>query len=305
MSERSDPMSVGAEVAFRPQPESSAEVALSGPARGLNSFAGISEHVMRVLQRRGVDMAVLGVPPQPEPEDGLWEDVAVPQARAHLNLWRQSIRDASQDDYLRFRFPRREGEEPLADGLQALDEMQQPDFLRSWLDALVKAKAQKKRPELLNLIVPGNIGSGKSALACGVGNEAAARGLWVMYVKHSTYLTWRRPDSAPRGMSAWEVQKRFVECDLLILDEVCGGMNSLATDFVERESTDLVDARGAAGRPTVYTTNLRGRRKPNSGAGVVIADILGERFVSRLEDRAHVLRVVGPDRRTPRKQLDW
>ncbi|MGW0033070.1 hypothetical protein ACWDXD_25045 [Streptomyces sp. NPDC003314] len=284
----------------------STELHPTGPARGLNALGGVSDHLYRVLQNNGANMAMLGIPPQPEPEDGLWEDVAVPQARARRNAWINSVRDASQDDYLRFRFPPQNGEEDLAPDLEALDQLQKPGTLRNWVDSLVQAKEEKARPEVRNLIVPGSIGSGKSAMACAVGNEASLRGLGVLYVKHSAYLTWRRPDSAPRNMTTDAVRRMFVMCDLLILDELCGGMNTMASDFVEKESSELIDARNAAGRPTLYTTNLRGRRDPKSPSQILaISDILGERFVSRMEEAAHVLRVVGPDRRRPAQLLDW
>ncbi|MFB6630051.1 hypothetical protein ACFCWY_09155 [Streptomyces sp. NPDC056362] len=284
----------------------STELIPGGPARGLNGLGGVSEHVYRVLRNNGANMAALGIPPQPEPEDGLWENVAVPQARARRNAWINSLKDAFQDDYLRFRFPPQEGEEPLAPGLEALDQLQKPNVLRKWVNALVQAKDERTQPDTRNLIIPGTIGSGKSAMACAVGNEASLRGLGVLYVKHSTYLAWRRPDSAPREMTADGLRRMFVMCDLLILDELCGGMNTMATDFVERESSELIDARNAAGRPTLYTTNLRGRRDPKNPSQILaIGDILGERFVSRMEEAAYVLRVVGPDRRKPAQALDW
>ncbi|WP_328491189.1 ATP-binding protein [Streptomyces zaomyceticus] len=283
-----------------------APLAPHGPARGLNALGGVSEHIYQVLQNNNANMAMLGIPPQPEPEDGLWEDVAVPQARARRKAWINSVLNASQKEYLRFRFPRQKGEEPLSSDLQALDQLQKPGSLRNWVNSLVQAKKENARPEKRNLIIPGTIGSGKSAMACAVGNEAVERGLGVLYVKHSTYVTWLRPDSAPGNLTAEKVRRLYATCDLLILDEVCGGMNAVATDFVEKESTDLIDARNAAGRATLYTTNLRGRRKPDSpNRGLAIVDILGGRFVSRMEEAAHVLRVVGPDRRQPEEPLDW
>ncbi|QOV40137.1 ATP-binding protein [Streptomyces ferrugineus] len=261
------------------------------PARGLNALGDLSAHLLGVLERGGADMSQLGVPAQPEPEDGLWEDVAVPQARARRNIWRNSILDASHDEYLSFR-------------LDHLDENQKPNTLRKWLKSLVEAKKLGARPSHLNLIMTGNIGSGKTAGAITIGNEAAERGLWTLFVKHATYLTWRRPDSAPRNLKAWEVRKQFVECDLLILDELCGEMDMTATEFARRETIDLIESRIASGRPTAYTTNLRSRRQPGSqGMGVV--DILGERLLSRLESSAHLVKVVGPDRRKPAKPLDW
>ncbi|MEV8344531.1 ATP-binding protein [Streptomyces niveus] len=263
----------------------------AAPARGLNAFGDLSAHIVNVLENNGADISQLGVPPQPEPEDGLWEDVSVPQARARRSMWRNSIIDAAHDEYLAFRFDH-------------LDDNQKPKTLGNWLDSLIEAKKLGARPGVLNMIIPGPIGSGKTAAACTLGNEAAERGLWTLFVKHATYLTWRRPDSAPHNMKAWEVRKKFVECDLLVLDELCGEMDMTATEFARKETTDLIDARIAAGRPTAYTTNLRSRRQQGSQAMGVV-DILGERLLSRLEASAHLAKIVGPDRRKPAKPLDW
>ncbi|GHH21944.1 ATP-binding protein [Streptomyces lanatus] len=268
-----------------------ADTPTTAPARGMNALGDLSAHLLSVLKNNGADMSQLGVPPQPEPEDGLWEDVSVPQARARQSMWRNSIIDAAHDDYVPFRFDH-------------LDEAQKPKTLQSWLDSLIEAKKLDARPEILNMILPGNIGSGKTAAAISLGNEAAERGLWTLFVKHATYLTWRRPDSAPHNMKAWEVRKRFVECDLLVLDELCGEMDVTATEFARKETIDLIDARIAAGRPTAYTTNLRSRRQPGSQAMGVV-DILGERLLSRLESSAHLAKIVGPDRRKPTQPLDW
>ncbi|MBK3644478.1 ATP-binding protein [Streptomyces sp. MBT33] len=269
----------------------SATAAVPAPARGLNTFGDLSAHILSVLERGGADMAQLGVPAQPEPENGLWEDVSVPQADARRKLWGSSMRDAAHDEYLHFRF-------------EHLDPNQKPNTLRNWLGSLVEAKKRGARPEVLNLIVPGNIGSGKTAALCALGNEASEQGLVVRFVKHATYLTWRRPDSAPHNLTAHQVRERFVTCDLLILDELCGEMDMTATEFARKETIDLIDSRLAAGRATAFSTNLRSRRTPeHPGLGVV--DILGERLLSRLEAAAHLVKIQGPDRRKPAKPLDW
>ncbi|MCD9903231.1 ATP-binding protein [Streptomyces sp. MT29] len=261
------------------------------PARGLNAFGALSEHLVAVMQRNGADMSQLGVPPMPEPEDGLWEDINVPRSRARRNLWRDSMMDAAHDEYLHFRF-------------EHLDPNQKPKLLSKWLDSLIEAKKRSARPEVLNLIVPGNIGSGKTTALAALGNEAAVQGLVVRFVKHATYLTWRRPDSAPHNLTAHTVRERFVSCDLLILDELCGEMDTTATEFARRETIDLIDSRLSAGRPTAFSTNLRSRSRPGS-PGLGIVDILGERLLSRLEASAHLLKIQGPDRRAPARPLDW
>ncbi|MEU5748255.1 hypothetical protein ABZ804_22285 [Streptomyces sp. NPDC047726] len=262
----------------------------TAPARGLNAFGDLSAHLLGVLERGGADMSKLGMPPQPAPEDGLWEDVAVPQARARLNMWRNSVIDASYDEYLRFRF----GD---------LDPNQKPNTLKNWLGSLVEARRSGSRPEILNMLMPGNIGSGKTTGALALGNEAAERGLWTLLVKHSKYLTWLQPDSAPHNLTKHQVRHRFMTCDFLVLDEFCGDMDEIATSFVKRETVDLIDARVSSGRPTAYTTNVRSRSQPGGGLGVV--DILGERLLSRLESSSHLLKIIGPDRRRPAKPLDW
>ncbi|OEJ21006.1 ATP-binding protein [Streptomyces subrutilus] len=250
----------------------------------------ITPKLLETLRRGGADMSQLGIPAQPEPEDGLWDNVSVPQARALKNIWISSMREAAHDDYLRFRFKHLD------------DPQQKPKSLERWLDTLVQAKRDGVRPEVLNLIMPGPIGSGKTTAAAALGNEASERGLVTLLVKHATYLAWRRPDGSPDGQRAYQVRKRHVEADLLILDELAGEMDGTATEFARRETVDLIDSRLAAGRPTAYTTNLRSR---GTGGNPGIVDILGERLLSRIESRAHVLKIIGEDRRKPKKDLDW
>ncbi|GAA2439003.1 hypothetical protein [Streptomyces glaucus] len=260
--------------------------------RGLNRLDAVTAHVRAVLARGGADMAQLGVPDRRTDDTGdAWDRIAAPKARAAQAAWKNSMIDAAHEEYLRFRF---------AD----LDDNQSPNKLRQWLDTLLAAKKSGGRPSHLNAIMPGNVGSGKTTALCALGNEAADMGLRALMVKHSAYLTWRRPDSAPHNLTTHQVRTRFITCDLLILDEVCGEMDTVASEFARRETIDLIDARVAAGRPTAYSTNLHRRRtkeRPLPG----IAEILGERFLSRMEHSAFLVPVVGPDRRRPAQQLDW
>ncbi|MFI6686587.1 hypothetical protein [Streptomyces sp. NPDC050485] len=254
------------------------------PEREPRRLFEITDHLVEVLRRGGADLSQLGVPaPAGEDDETLWEDVAVPQARARKNIWRNSMREAAHDDYLKWRF---------AD----LDPAQHPAVLRDWLRSLVEAKRHKARPSTMHFIAPGNIGSGKTTALAALGNEASDQGLVVRFIKHSTYLTWRRPDGGPGDMTSYMVRKRHVEADLLILDELCGEMDGVATEFARRETIDLIDSRLSAGRPTAFSTNLR-------RDGIVA--VLGERLLSRIEARAYLKKITGPDRRAPKKPLDW
>ncbi|NGO67876.1 hypothetical protein [Streptomyces boncukensis] len=253
------------------------------PEREPQRLGEVTDRVLEVLRRGGADLSQLGVPAPPESDPLLWEDVSIPQARARKNAWITSMREAAHDDYLKWRFT-------------DLDANQHPNVLGGWLDSLVEAKQHKARPATMHLIAPGNIGSGKTTALAALGNEASERGLLVRFIKHTTYLTWRRPDGGPGDMTAYAARKRHVEADLLILDELCGEMDGVATEFARRETIDLVDSRLSAGRPTAFSTNLR-----RDG----IAAVLGERLLSRVEDRAFLAKIQGPDRRTPRTPLDW
>ncbi|NEA53609.1 hypothetical protein G3I60_05410 [Streptomyces sp. SID13666] len=243
----------------------------------------VSQRMLDAMRRGGADLAQLGVPATAEEPGPLWTDVAEPQARARAAIWRNSVMEASHHDYLNWR---------LAD----LDAAQKPNVLRGWLTSLVEAKERKGRPGTLHLIAPGRIGTGKTTALAALGNEASAAGLLVRFIKHPTYVSWRRPDGAPGESTGYRVRKQHVECDLLILDELCGEMDGLATEFVRRETVDLIDSRLSAGRPTAFSTNLNRQQ---------ITAVLGERLLSRIEDRAHLVKIEGPDRRAPRKPLDW
>ncbi|MFK0290717.1 hypothetical protein ACIQU6_09590 [Streptomyces sp. NPDC090442] len=254
------------------------------PEREPRRLFEVTDHVLAILRRGGADLSQLGTPaPADEHGEDLWDDVTVPQARARALAWQNSMREAAHDDYLKWR-------------LDDLDDNQHPTVLRGWLDSLVAARRQGARPATMHLIAPGNIGTGKTTALAALGSEASDRGLLCRFVKHSTYLTWRRPDGGPGDMTAYTVRKRHVEADLLILDELCGEMDGTATEFARRETVDLIDSRLSAGRPTAFSTNLR-----RDG----IVGILGERLLSRIEDRAYLAKIVGPDRRKPRKPLDW
>ncbi|MGW1275474.1 hypothetical protein ACWD4V_00760 [Streptomyces tsukubensis] len=245
----------------------------------------ITDHLVATLRRGGADLSQLGVPaPAAGTDTGVWEDVSDAQASARALAWTNSMRRGLHDDYLRWHFC-------------DLDDYQQPQALSGWLDSLVAAKQTKARPATRHFIVSGNIGSGKTTAIAALGNEAAERGLLVRFVQHSAYLAWRRPNGAPDGLSQHQVHKFYVEePDLLILDELCGEMDSVQNDFVRSQTTDLVGSRIASGKATAFSTNLR-----RDG----IKAVLGERLVSRIENRAYLAKVIGPDRRAPVQPLDW
>jgi hypothetical protein len=284
------------------------------PGRDLETVGALTnEEMLQQLRARGCEdmrrrLIRLGHSPgqadrimsEPTPEEqpgGLWEDVAMPQAVTRLRRWENAAREAGHDTYLRFRFPPEPGQ-GREQGVVYLDAQQEPETLRKWLRSLVAAKQVKGRPSCTQLIAAGNIGTGKTAAVVALGNEAARLGLETHIVKHASYLTmrWDRPGMMPDGMTGYKARRIAVTCDLLILDELCGDMEGGLTPTAIKDTVDLVDARLNSGRPTALTTNCN---------RAMLLSLLGERFVSRLEQDARLVKIRGEDRRKPNKPLEW
>lgn len=143
---------------------------------------------------------------------------------------------------------------------------------------------------LVNMILGGRVGSGKTSAAIAAGNLAVERGLLVRFVQHATYLRWLRPDGAPGNMPDWQIRKRFRDVDLVILDDFAAGLDvgEPATKFVRDETTSLIGDRIDMGKATIITTNVRAED---------LEVMIDDRLVSRLSKRGHALRFTGEDRR--------
>jgi DNA replication protein DnaC len=76
-------------------------------------------------------------------------------------------------------------------------------------------------------------------------------------------------------------------CDLLLLDDVPGGLS----EWDRRTLFRAIDTRQGAGRRTIVTTNLRPEH---------VREQLGDQLASRLSHHARVVAMTGPDRRTAR-----
>ncbi|MEW1657853.1 hypothetical protein [Streptomyces sp. NPDC093707] len=242
------------------------------PERGLVPASFALGQVMLGLKNRTLDMSRFS----PLPEDVGTPTLDEGHTEVRRQAWFNSLRLADHADYARWT-------------LDGLDEEQHPDRLRKWVTAVSLAKQKKAKPKALNGIAYGNVGSGKSTAVIAAGGYAAENGLMARYLKHSHYLQWLRPNGAPAGYSEQQVRKLFADCDLLVLDELCGEMDN-ANDWVRKESGDLIDARVASGRPTLCATNLTSSR---------IGQIMGSRFLSRLGGGAALFEIVGDDRRGP------
>lgn len=167
--------------------------------------------------------------------------------------------------------------------LDGLDESQYPDVLRKYVDNLHTG-------DVLNLVLAGPVGGGKTAAAVALGSYAASTGRMVRVVRHSAYLAWLRPDGAGPDMPEWKVRARFRDADLLILDDLGAELDrgQEASRHVRDETLGLIGDRVASGKGTVVTTNE---------TSAVLEAMLGERVMSRLADQGAALVVKHEDRR--------
>ncbi|WP_329317144.1 hypothetical protein OG723_44260 (plasmid) [Streptomyces sp. NBC_01278] len=243
------------------------------PGRGLVPGSYALGMLMREMRNRTLDTSNF----KPLPEDLGEPTLDEGYTEIRQQAWLNSLRLADHADYARWT-------------LEQLDEVEQHrDRLRNWVTAAALSKRKNVRPKSLNGIAFGNVGSGKSTAIIAAGGYAAANGLLPRYLKHTHYLQWLRPNGAPKGYTEQQIRRVFAECDLLVLDELCGEMDN-ANDWVRKESGDLIDARVASGRPTLCATNLNDER---------IGEIMGSRFLSRLGGGASLFEMVGEDRRRP------
>ncbi|MFJ5121945.1 ATP-binding protein [Kitasatospora sp. NPDC088548] len=220
----------------------------------------------------------------PAEEGPLWTRPREYQQSMYETAWLRSLERARHTGYLRHHLVAPHGELPT--GHHVLDGEQYPAVLAQWVDRLAAGVPGTTK----HVVAFGRVGSGKTAAVIATGSAAVRAGIMTRYVKHSDYVRWLRPDGAPAGMTPVQVREFHDRCSLLIMDELCGEMDGQATEFIRRETVDLFSARMASGLPTIVATNLRSEQ---------IAQVLGDRFISRLGESAMALNFKSEDRRRP------
>jgi DNA replication protein DnaC len=123
------------------------------------------------------------------------------------------------------------------------------------------------------LLGMGNVGTGKSHLACACANFLMARGHTAYFTSVARLFTkirgtWARSSDT----SEEQLLKQFEQIDLMILDEV--GLQR-GTDDEQRTLHELLEARRLNCKPSILLTNLD---------APTLKAYLGERFVDRLSE---------------------
>lgn len=129
------------------------------------------------------------------------------------------------------------------------------------------------------MIFAGNVGTGKTHLACGIAREVMRHGYTALFVTVSEAIravrsTWRR--DAER--SEEQVLREFTAVDLLILDEV--GVQ-FGTEAEQVTLFEIINRRYAHLRPTLILSNLPVQ---SDSGGPTLRDYLGERAFDRLRE---------------------
>lgn len=142
---------------------------------------------------------------------------------------------------------------------------------------------------LHNLFLTGDPGLGKTFLSACIAREVSDAGFSVVYDTAVTIFTNFEDAKFGRGEAAEEAVRRYLSCDLLILDDLG---SELTSQMSQSALYTLVNSRLVADKHTVISSNLsmdqiRGRYQPM--------------IASRLEGEYRELSFVGQDIRVLRK----
>lgn len=144
-----------------------------------------------------------------------------------------------------------------------------------------------------NLFLSGNTGLGKTFLSACIAKVVAENGFSVIYdTAVNIFAKFEEQKFGKNVQDSGEVQeetRRYLNCDLLILDDLGSEMT---TAFTQSALYTLINSRLTADKATVISSNL-------TMDGV--RDRYNGQTASRLEGEYHVLRFYGEDIRLKRK----
>lgn len=126
------------------------------------------------------------------------------------------------------------------------------------------------------LLIAGNVGIGKSHLACAMAGEYCKRG-WPVYT--TVY-------AMSQDIMASKSAKRYKGCGLLIIDEIGRGFDTTAE---EKRFFDLINHRYEHMQPVILCGNI----KPKELRAAV-----GEAIADRMAENLTVITMAGQSRRT-------
>ena len=146
---------------------------------------------------------------------------------------------------------------------------------------------------LKNLFLSGPPGLGKTFLSACIARTVSENGFSVVYDTagniFAQFEARKFLRDSPDGLDARDETRRYLNCDLLILDNLG---SELTTQFTQSALYELVNTRLVAGKHTVISSNLSMEEAARRYA---------PQIVSRLDGEYHVLHFFGDDIRLVRK----
>lgn len=147
------------------------------------------------------------------------------------------------------------------------------------------------------LFLTGGTGTGKTHAACAVGQHFIKRGKTVRFadpeqIEREVKASWRHDlNDDERSVIA-----RYVTADLVIIDDLGAELMSSVTMKALRT---VVSGREAAGRVTVFTSNLT-REQLAQRIADGTDEVMADRMASRIKGMTRMFCFDGPDRRISR-----
>ena len=145
-----------------------------------------------------------------------------------------------------------------------------------------------------NLYMSGGTGLGKTFLSACIARVVADKGFSVVYDTAASIFAKFEEEKFSKSDNPEATRaelRRFIECDLLILDDLG---TEMTTSFTVSALYDLVNSRLITGRKTIINSNLP------SG---VLYERYSPQIASRIEGEYHVLNFCGRDIRLLKKGL--
>ncbi len=144
-----------------------------------------------------------------------------------------------------------------------------------------RAYAGAFTPSADSLLLQGATGTGKTHLSLAIAKTVTEKGYSVIYGSIQPLL--RRLESEHFGRAEGDSEAQFLDCDLLILDDL--GME-FDTPFTRASLYNILNARLLEGKPTIISTNL---------GFSALAERYGEQIASRINGGFVPLLCVGKD----------
>lgn len=137
--------------------------------------------------------------------------------------------------------------------------------------------AQKFGPNSINLVFTGGPGLGKTFLSACIAKTVSENGYSVAYESAATALGAFEREKFSRDAdeiaAAGAKVKRYLDCDLMILDDLGTEMN---TSFTQSALYTIINQRLISGKQTIISTNLDERAMSAQYSPQIASRLLGE-----------------------------